>query len=134
MAAKVFSIDPLPPETYAQPAVRSTIIPVPHKDGSAKSTAADASPAHSAHSDTPRSRGSRLPWTPEAGSFLPQRGSVRSPRLSKEGKLGHIDPKGLVTKKLPRIRIRYHSGEKLQAKPGRSWVFGCFRMPQTKPS
>ena len=128
------SIEPLPPETHAQPAVKVTIRPVPHNDGSAKSTAANVPGEHSALNDTPRLQGFRLPWTIEARNSLPQGGSVRSPRLSKEGASGHIDPKALVTKRLPRIRIRYHSGERPQAKPGRSWVFGCFHTPQTKAS
>ena len=132
MAAKVSSIDPLPVETHAQPQVRVTIRPVPQEAAPAKGAAASASPAHSAPNDTPRSRGLRLPWSPKNGGLLPRLGLVSSPRLDKEGALGHIDPKALVTKRLPRIKVRYRSGEQLKAKPGRSWVFGCFHVPATK--
>ena len=133
VAAKVSSIDPLPVQSYAQPAVRVTIRPILQEATLAQSAAAGASPAHSAPSDTPRSRGLRLPWTPKGiRGLLPQLSSVRSPKLGKEGASGHIDPKALVTKRLPKIKVRYRSGEQLEAKPSRNWVFGCFRIPPTQ--
>lgn len=69
----------------------------------------------------------------------PQRGEApawvglrKVPRLTKEGALGHIDPEVLVTKQLPKIKVRYVSAQKVEAPKGRKWIFACFQAPAAK--
>ena len=134
VAAKVATNDAALAETPAQQIDSITIKADPQVDGMPKDTAADAPPAHSVLNDTPRSRGLWPPWTPKGRKLSPQGLWAKSPRPGKDGALGHIDPKTLVTKRLPRIKIRYESSKRLEAKPGRSWAFGCFSMPPTTSS
>ena len=59
---------------------------------------------------------------------------MRSLRLTKDGALTRIDPKNLVTKKLPKIKVKDSREEKLKVKQGRSWRFACFEPPPIQSS
>ena len=110
--------------------------PPPQHDGSSPSAisgaTSPASPGQASPGQGARARGLRLPWDPRGGRLLPGWGSGRSPRLTKEGALGHIDPEVLVTKQLPKIKVRYVSAQKVEAPKGRKWIFACFQAPAAK--
>ena len=115
--------------------IKSAPPPTQH-DGSSTSAISGAesptSPGQASPGQSALARGLRLPWTPRGGRLLPGWGSGRSPRLTKEGALGHIDPEVLVTKQLPRIKVRYISAQNVEVSRGRRWIFACFQAPATK--
>lgn len=91
--------------------------------------------SRSALSEAGKRRGIRLPWTPRGGRLISPWGSARSPKLTKDGALAHIDPRILVTKKLPKIKVRSRSRQEGQSRKGRGWaMFACFHTPVTVSS